>query len=238
MMARTGCAATPAGPWTLRAWLVPVSGAAGVGLLAYLIVDLGPARIAAEFYRLGSILPAVLVVTGLKYPLQTAGWRLALPAASRPPWGESVSATIAGDALGYLTWAGPFTGEPIRALLVRGSVPVAAGVAAGAVERAIYNLTAGLLVGVVLLFLWVQILPATQTLAFVAMLVGALAITTAPPAARAISFWGEQGKEPVANSAAPAGSEPVAAAPPAPSASTEGSTEGSTVSLPTSAAVA
>ena len=89
------------------------------------------------------------------------------------------AATSAGDALGYLTWAGPFTGEPIRALLVRGSVPVAAGVAAGAVERAIYNLTAGLLVGVVLLFLWVQILPATQTLAFVAMLVGALAITTA-----------------------------------------------------------
>jgi hypothetical protein len=55
--------------------------------------------------------------------------------------------------MGYLTWAGQFTGEPIRALLVRGSVPVAAGLAAGAMERATYNLTAALFVWIVLLAL-------------------------------------------------------------------------------------
>jgi hypothetical protein len=150
--------------------LVPVLGAAGLGLLIYLIVDLGPARIAAQLRGLGSILPTVLLITAAKYPLQTAGWRLALPPHARPPWGESISATITGDALGYLTWAGPFTGEPIRALLIRSSVPVAAGIAAGAAERAMYNVTAALLVWVVLLVL----LSATHTLALVAASVGSV----------------------------------------------------------------
>jgi hypothetical protein len=152
-----------------RLWnrLVPVLGAAGLGLLVYLIAELGPSRILAQLHGLGSILPVVLIVTAAKYPLQTAGWRLALPSQARPPWGESISATITGDALGYLTWAGPFTGEPIRALLVRDSVPVAAGVAAGAAERAIYNLTSTLFVWTVLLAL----ASATHTLALVAAMV-------------------------------------------------------------------
>jgi hypothetical protein len=133
--------------------LVPLLGVGGAGLLAFLIVELGPARIAAQLRGLGSILPAVLAVTGMKYPLQTAGWRLALPREARPPWGQSIGATITGDALGYLTWAGPFTGEPIRALLMRRSAPVTSGIAAGAAERGLYHVTAGLLVWVVLMFL-------------------------------------------------------------------------------------
>lgn len=147
---------------------MPVLGAAGVGLLAYLIAQLGPARIAAQLRGLGSVFPAVLLLTAAKYPLQAAGWRLALPREARPPWGESISATIIGDALGYLTWAGPFTGEPIRALLIRRSVPVAAGIAAGAIERAMYNVTAALLVSIVLLVL----LSAAHGLALGAAVVG------------------------------------------------------------------
>ncbi len=145
-----------------------VLGAAGLGLLVYLVVELGPARIADQLHGLGSILPAVLILTGAKYPLQTAGWRLALPRHARPPWSESIGATITGDALGYLTWAGPFTGEPIRALMVRGSVPLATGIAAGAVERAMYNATAALLV----LFVLLVFLSAIHQPALVAVLAG------------------------------------------------------------------
>ena len=143
------------GPSSQRflAGFTPVLGAAGLGLLVYLVAQLGPAEIAAQVLGLGSVFPAVLLLTAVKYPLQAAGWRLALPAHSRPPWGESISATISGDAIGYLTWAGPFTGEPLRALLIRGSVPVAAGIAAGAIERAMYNVTAAFLVSIVLLVL-------------------------------------------------------------------------------------
>jgi hypothetical protein len=148
--------------------LMPLVGMAGLGLIAYLIAALDPARIAAQLQGLGSVFPAVLLLTGAKYPLQAAGWRLALPRQARPPWGESISATITGDALGYLTWAGPFTGEPLRALLIRGSVPVAAGIAAGAIERTMYNVTAALLVSIVLLAL----LSATLGLAVVMAVVG------------------------------------------------------------------
>ncbi|MGE3176679.1 MAG: lysylphosphatidylglycerol synthase domain-containing protein [Vicinamibacterales bacterium] len=145
-------AARPA-PSPGRRWLVPAAGAAGILLLGWLVVDLGPARIAAQLKGLGPILPLVLALTFLKYPLQAAGWRLALPADARPSWRTSVVATITGDALGYLTWAGPFTGEPMRAMLIRDRVPVASGIAAGAIERAAYNATSALLVWVVLAFL-------------------------------------------------------------------------------------
>ena len=151
-----------------RAWLVPVGGAAGLALLVYLIAELGPSRIAAQLQGLWTILPVVLLITFLKYPLQTAGWRLVLPPAERPRWPESLAATISGDALGYLMWAGPFAGEPMRALLVRDSVRVAQGTAAGAMERAIYNLTAAVLVWTVLFVL----VSATHTLALVAAAAG------------------------------------------------------------------
>jgi hypothetical protein len=130
----------------IRNRLAPVLGLAGAALLLYLVLRIGPGAIAMHLRGLAAILPGVLLLTGLKYPLQAAGWRLALPPDRRPPWGESISATITGDTLGYLTWAGPVTGEPIRALLIRGSVAVPEGIAAGAAERALYNLTAALLV--------------------------------------------------------------------------------------------
>jgi len=138
-------------------WALAAGGLAGLVLLVYLVVDLGPARIAAQLTGMGRVLPLVLLITGLKYPLQTAGWRLALPPERRPPWRESIGATISGDALGYLTWAGPVTGEPVRALLTRRSTPVADGVAAGAAERALYNLSGLALVLTALILLTADI---------------------------------------------------------------------------------
>jgi Lysylphosphatidylglycerol synthase TM region len=133
-----------------RGWLVPAAGAAGVALLVYVVARLDPANILAQLQGLWSILPVILLITAAKYPFQAAGWRFVLPPDVRPPWGASISATISGDALGYLTWAGPFTGEPLRALLVRDAVPVARGTAAGAIERGMFNAVAALLVCVVL----------------------------------------------------------------------------------------
>jgi Lysylphosphatidylglycerol synthase TM region len=162
---------------TIRDRLVPVMGLLGVGLLFYLIAELGPTRIVAQLHGLATLLPAVLAMTGAKYCLQTTGWRFMLAPELRPSWGQSISATITGDAVGYLTWAGPFTGEPVRALLIRGAVPVAAGTAAGAIERAMYNVTAGVLVWGVLLWLaataYALWLVAALLSSIVAILVGA-----------------------------------------------------------------
>jgi hypothetical protein len=137
------------GTFSRRPWAL-VLGLLGVGLLASVVMRLGPDRIIAELQGLSRILPLVLALTGPKYVLQAAGWRTVLPPAMRPSWTDSIAATVTGDALGYLTWAGPFTGEPIRAMLTRHAAPVGVGTAAGAAERLMYNVTAAALVVVVL----------------------------------------------------------------------------------------
>ena len=125
---------------------MPIAALTGVALLIYAIAQIGVERILRTLAILGPILPVVLAITAFKYPLQAAAWRLALKPDMRPGWRVSVAATLSGDAVGYLTWAGPFTGEPIKAYLTRDQVPVALGVTAGAIERALYNATAAIIV--------------------------------------------------------------------------------------------
>jgi hypothetical protein len=115
-------------------------------LLLYATAEIGVERILRTLAVLGPILPVVLAITAFKYPLQAAAWRLALNPDRRPGWRVSVAATLSGDAVGYLTWAGPLTGEPMKAYLTRDQVPVALGVTAGAIERALYNATAAIIV--------------------------------------------------------------------------------------------
>jgi hypothetical protein len=139
-------------PITLRArqrlgrWLMPIAALAGLALLVYAIVYIGVDQIVQTLVILGPILPIVLAITFFKYPLQAAAWRLALKPEIRPRWPPSIAATLSGDALGYLTWAGPLTGEPLKAYLVRDLVPVAIGVTAGAAKRLLYNATAAVVI--------------------------------------------------------------------------------------------
>jgi hypothetical protein len=126
----------------LERWVAPLAALAGLALLGYAVVDVGVDQIRRTAVVLGPILPIVLGITFFKYPLQAAAWRLALKPGMRPRWPPSIAATLSGDALGYLTWAGPFTGEPLKAYLMRDLVPVAVGVTAGAAERLLYNVTA------------------------------------------------------------------------------------------------
>jgi hypothetical protein len=130
----------------LGRWLMPVAALGGLGLLGYAIADIGFDRILEALATVGPILPVVLAITFFKYPLQAAAWRLALKPDARPGWRASIAATLSGDALGYLTWAGPLTGEPLKAYLIRDLVPVAVGVTAGAAERLLYNATAAIVI--------------------------------------------------------------------------------------------
>ncbi len=118
-----------------------ILGLLGIAAVAVLVREMGPARILSQLHVLGSVLPLVLLITAGKYPLQAAAWRLALPAADRPPFWRSVGATLAGDSVGYLTFAGPVTGEPARALLLRDYLPLSVGIAVGGFERAVYAAT-------------------------------------------------------------------------------------------------
>lgn len=144
----------------------------GLGLFAWLLARVGLDVLESDARALVGILPAVLLLTGLKYPLQAVGWRLALKPEHRPPVVAAVGATIAGDALGYLTWAGPFTGEPMKAALARDRTPVAEGIAAGAVERGMYNVTGTMVVTGA----WLLVAGRTERRVTLAVLVAAAAL--------------------------------------------------------------
>jgi hypothetical protein len=136
----------PSRTWGWSPWL-----AIGAGCLVVLLVrQLGVRRIVQQCLAVGEVLPAILALTFLKYPLQTTGWRLALPPGQRPPWWLSLRATLAGEAIGYVTLAGAIAAEPFRAALLKSYLPLPTGIVAGAVERSLYAITGTLVVAVAL----------------------------------------------------------------------------------------
>jgi hypothetical protein len=157
-----------------RKLLMAGLGLAGLAFSIYLVWYFGVGIVAEQVATLGAILPAVLLVTGVRFPMQAAGWRLAIAPRLRPGWTESIVATLASDALGYLTFAGPVAGEPVKAYLMRHRVPLRHAIVTGAVERTIYSGMSAvvMLIGLVLAGMRV---PGTNWLRWTAVAVAGLA---------------------------------------------------------------
>ncbi len=158
---------TVRGHQQLFTWLAV---ALGLVLLAWALAAVGVRTAVAELRLLGPVFPLILFVAAVRYPLQAATWRLAMPADTRdkkrasaaqratrterglrgpasereggPGLRELTAACLTGEAFGYLTFAGPFASVPARALLVRDRLPLVQGVAAAAVERLFFVLGA------------------------------------------------------------------------------------------------
>ena len=118
---------------TSRKHLAPASALAGAGLLAWLIARVGPAGLFELWDTVRPILPIIAALTGLRYVLQAAGWRLATRATERPGWGPTLAGVVAGEAAGYV--AGMLAREPIKLLFVRDRVPTRVALSGAAVER-------------------------------------------------------------------------------------------------------
>lgn len=135
-----------------RRYLAPVSALAGTGLLVWLIASIGPKHLVELWMAVRPILPLVIGLTGFRYVLQAAGWRLATRPTERPDWGPTLGGVVAGEAAGYVA-GGMVAREPIKLLFVRGRVPARAAFSGAAVERlasmsagATLILTAGIIV--------------------------------------------------------------------------------------------
>jgi uncharacterized membrane protein YbhN (UPF0104 family) len=114
------------------------------GLLVVLVRQIGLRVIVEQCMKLGRVLPAVLVLTFFKFPLEATAWRLVLPPAQRPPWWRTLRATLGGEAIGGVTFAGPVAAEPVRAGLMKPFLPLSTSIAAGAVQRGVYASTGAL----------------------------------------------------------------------------------------------
>ena len=117
-----------------RKYLAPAAALAGAGLLAWLIARVGPARLFELWDTVRPILPILAALTGLRYVLQAAGWRLATRATERPGWGPTLAGVVAGEGAGYVA-GGMMAREPIKFLFVRDRVPTRVAVSGAAVER-------------------------------------------------------------------------------------------------------
>ena len=115
--------------------LRPLLLAVGLGFIAWLVWDLGPAAV-WETIRTLSWRLALLVLFPycVAVALDTLGWRVLLPG-SRVPWGALASARLAGESANLLTPTASVGGEPLKAYLVRGRLPLDEGLASVVVDK-------------------------------------------------------------------------------------------------------
>src|SRR5689334_11006694 len=96
-----------------RRWHLPVAAIVGIALFAYSVVSVGPRELVAQMRSLAPVLPVILVLAAIRFLLQAAGWRAAMPADQRPRWRDVFAAVVAGEAAGYFAW-GPVAREPME----------------------------------------------------------------------------------------------------------------------------
>ena len=134
----------------MKRWSLPVAAALGVALFGWTIWSVGPRELVSQMRALASVLPLILVLAGVRFWFQAAGWRLAMPEAQRPLWRDVFTAVVAGEAAGYFAW-GPVTREPMKAMLIAGGadrIPQRAALAAAVFERFVYTISAAALIAI------------------------------------------------------------------------------------------
>lgn len=132
----------------------------GVGLLAALLDRVGWSEILHQFRQVGWFFLLVLLVSGGRYLFRTVAWRRAFPGREKlPSFLVMFQVRLAGDALNYLSFAGPLLGEPAKATLLRERLPLAVGLGGTLLEAGSFAVASGLviLVGLILALLRVTL---------------------------------------------------------------------------------
>ncbi len=104
-----------------------LAAAAGLAGLGWLVWEIGPAALAAEFRDLSWRFPVLLLPQALVAVLDGAGWRYAFPG-RLPPLPLLVAVRLAGEAVNSTTPTATIGGEPVKAwMLTRAGVPFREG---------------------------------------------------------------------------------------------------------------
>lgn len=107
----------------------------GVGVVAYLLHQVGPRAVLSSIASLGWRLPIVLVLPySVALALDTLAWRLLLPG-RHVPVTVLLRARLAGEAVNLLTPTAAVGGEPLKAYLLRPHVPLGEGLASVVVDK-------------------------------------------------------------------------------------------------------
>jgi hypothetical protein len=116
---------------------------AGCALFVALVVKLGPWRIAAMLADLGWGFAVIVGLYAVHQLARTAALRGCLADSSKARYVDVLLIRVAGEAVAYLTFTGPFLAEPTRAwLLKRHGLTTEEGFAAALTEYLTYTLLA------------------------------------------------------------------------------------------------
>src|ERR1700752_1009987 len=96
--------------------------------------------------RLGFALPLVLLLSGLWQLARTWAWAACFPQPRQVGFLRLARVRLAGEAFSYLTFRG-VAGEPLKVLLLSGSVDARQATAAIALERLAYMVGTTIIIG-------------------------------------------------------------------------------------------
>jgi hypothetical protein len=138
-----------------------LSMAAGVVVLAAFVWTTGPAKLWEGIRNVGWMFPVIIGLGGLRFFVRAWAWTLCAEPAHPLGLAPAFTAVLAGDAIGNVTPLGPIVGEPAKAALVRGAVPLQPALTALAIENIFYTLsTAAMIVAGTIALLFAFDLPA------------------------------------------------------------------------------
>ena len=101
----------------------------GALLLWYVVRRVGVQPIFTALSRVGFGFFIVVALNGFRHVLRTISMRISVPAEHRRfTFMQAFAARLGGEAMSFLTFAGPLLGEPTKIALLRKRVPLVHGV--------------------------------------------------------------------------------------------------------------
>ncbi len=148
----------------------------GLALFSFLIYNVGVGQIFSSLRLVGSGFIILILVSGVRHLLRAAAWKQCFENDQRDiGLFELFNVRLAGEAIRYLSFTGPFLGEPAKAALIKKRLPLAHGLSSVIVENLTYTLGAFLITlsGMALLFATVSL---SNNLRISAVVISVLAV--------------------------------------------------------------
>ena len=147
------------------AWAQAVAFVLGALLLWYFVRRVGVQPIFTALSRVGFGFFIIVALNGFRHVLRTISMRISVPAEHRRfTFMQAFAARLGGEAMSFLTFAGPLLGEPTKIALLRKRVPLVHGVPALVVDNLLYNLSVVLMIfgGAMLMLLTYAVPPVAR----------------------------------------------------------------------------
>ena len=124
-----------------RQWVTTVSFVLGLLMLGALVYRIGLHALLHDIRQTGAFIFLVVAVGGLRMFLRSLGWASTFLPGERRSASAMFGRQVAGDALGYVSLAGPFLAEPLKAALVK-DVDFKESLGSTLLENFVYTLVA------------------------------------------------------------------------------------------------